>query len=1544
MDDKSERQYVNVSFQIKDAAKKLGARWDPERQLWFIRGDHDKGQFYRQLKAATDPEDGIARPRCILNLPNVSDEFFEQRTADLRAAGAIYDRASKSWSVSKESDLKRIRKWLAREQRARQYQPGADEIGRYLRYCDDALQQADLDKIVGDKALKATNTDFVQGRLQKPPPTDFLEEAPPIAQCLLKVALSLEIAHPEHDEFAPDDEADEPVGAPVVENAQPEPQLPPISDMRAVFVAFGFPWKRGEKRGWKVLLAVPAALSTSGTLFPVYGQMPLFNLEFFEPQPKKRKPILGHVNHLEKVLATTREFAGSSWREYVDWINEIFSNATSSIAAGNCDVADFKDNELPFAVTVTPYTRKDSMVAALHDLYVAASGAEPAQIPLLHALYSGGGSNEQLSNEALRRTAIKNTGHMGGQFGLDPSQRLALRHLLETPPGHTLAVSGPPGTGKTSMMQSVIATEVVNSVLDSVPQAPLIIASSATNQAVTNIIKAFASIGAPFGDLELEARWIPDVPSYGWYFPSRSKADSSDAAEFQQLVRDREQNSWRYSGTATSFQQNLDARSDLTGLRGQYLERFRAVFQQTGTTSIEKATSYLRQKLHELVASDDAASLKQLLRKCESLDRLIVAAPLLKRLSAKRALENYEKRMSRVERYESVLQSRVSTANEAVWVSPSESHLSSPVLALFEPKMRPVLIGALVVSMLTAIVAGFTKNLPLASALAAFWISASVVMLRLTGRGPSLVRKEPSALKEARRAAQQRLDRFYRRKSLLSTPPPGRDLLPGIDEIEAVNSHLEGIAREFLSQEAARAWTAGFGCGITNGMLIDDNDDFKQGHAIGHAISHGPKQQTLSDMLEAFMDRTIRVRCFHLAARYWEGRWLAEADNPIDGEDETAVMSALRRHCMLAPVVVATANTLPNLLRLPGVDENPDTFAFAAADLLIIDEAGQVAPPVAVALFALAKRCVTVGDVHQLAPIVTMSKSQDRSLLRLHGFENTITKINVRGLTTVGGSIMKAALSASYFGGTENSITLLRHYRCRPTIIEFCNELLYNRIEPLIPMIREEERPLYHPMSYVELDYASKPGDSGSRENDQEAKELVEWLKSQREAIEAHYNREDDKPLSPQDPKYRDLRKLVAIITPYAAQKQKITTLVRTAFQFDTADEDASERERETKMVIGTVHALQGAERPIVIFSSVSAPKEGQSAFIDVSADMLNVAVSRAKDTFILFGNKDLFFSKRAMTKSNLLPSATLGRYMRRFGRHLYPRTLVVVESEHKAPTVQAALGRSCKVVGTVGHVRDIAQTDFSEMKPTWTMKSDREQIVAQITAELDDMEELVLATDDDREGDAIAWHVLDELQHRRPLDGIRISRMVFHEVTTEAIRTGYEARTFPWNGSARADAASTRALIDKEIGISLSKTLADAMHAGGDAGQHSMGRVKAALLELIEREQAFSDRPWSVTAAIQSDETVLHAFLVESPLAFEPQEFDASNDAEAVCAELHGAVVDAAVTDVTRFTLGAAESSSTAEVLIRAYEELDGMMPQKTQTLLQHLYEGRRG
>lgn len=112
-------------------------------------------------------------------------------------------------------------------------------------------------------------------------------------------------------------------------------------------------------------------------------------------------------------------------------------------------------------------------------------------------------------------------GHSGDKFPLAVAQRDALSHYLTQQPGDILAVNGPPGTGKTTLVLSIIATEWVKAAVNKT-EPPVVIATSTNNQAVTNIIEAF---GKDFstGTGPMAGRWLPDVKSFGAYFPSSSR-------------------------------------------------------------------------------------------------------------------------------------------------------------------------------------------------------------------------------------------------------------------------------------------------------------------------------------------------------------------------------------------------------------------------------------------------------------------------------------------------------------------------------------------------------------------------------------------------------------------------------------------------------------------------------------------------------------------------------------------------------------------------------------------------------------------------------------------------------------------------------------------------------------------------------------------------------------------------------------------------------------------------------------------------------------
>jgi len=135
-----------------------------------------------------------------------------------------------------------------------------------------------------------------------------------------------------------------------------------------------------------------------------------------------------------------------------------------------------------------------------------------------------------------------------------------------------------------------------------------------------------------------------------------------------------------------------------------------------------------------------------------------------------------------------------------------------------------------------------------------------------------------------------------------------------------------------------------------------------------------------------------------------------------------------------------------------------------------------------------------------------------------------------------------------------------------------------------------------------------------SRFNMEECKAIVEWLLGTRAAIETHYG--------------KPLEKAVGIVTPFKAQQEILS--------------DRIKRELGIQMQVGTVHTFQGGEREIIIFSPVYDANYQGAFFFDAGPNMLNVAVSRAKDSFLVFGASEIF-DRNAQN----LPSGMLGRYLR---------------------------------------------------------------------------------------------------------------------------------------------------------------------------------------------------------------------------------------------------------------------------------------------------------
>ena len=193
---------------------------------------------------------------------------------------------------------------------------------------------------------------------------------------------------------------------------------------------------------------------------------------------------------------------------------------------------------------------------------------------------------------------------------------------------------------------------------------------------------------------------------------------------------------------------------------------------------------------------------------------------------------------------------------------------------------------------------------------------------------------------------------------------------------------------------------------------------------------------------------------------------------------------------------------------------------------------------------------------------------------------------------------------------------------------------------------------------------------------------------------------------------------------------------------------------------------------------------------------------------------------------------------------------VVVVESPTKASTIGRYLGPDYTVVASYGHVRDLLPKDGS-VRPDdafamdWTVADGAEKHIGTIRKALKGADHLYLATDPDREGEAISWHVRDELGRRGLLDGVAVKRVVFTEVTKSAV---LDAMAAPRDlDDDLIDAYRARRALDYLVGFTLSPVLWRKL-----PGSRSAGRVQSVALRLIcAREleiEAFKPREyWSI-------------------------------------------------------------------------------------------------
>ncbi|MDF2925798.1 MAG: helicase [Paenibacillaceae bacterium] len=868
-----------------------------------------------------------------------------------------------------------------------------------------------------------------------------------------------------------------------------------------------------------VPLWIPALMTKEGTLKPHPRYLPWICREYLEPCESDIEPIgtVGDADHFLSSRSTKIE----QWEEYASFTWEMFLDVTGM------SVKEFVHQQYEKSNDCYLFSN-DLIIGAsksIQDLYgyIERDYPEQGSLELLDTFlkFSDIQMEQVLPEKTSEGLAARHLGQMSNQFSLSPSQRMAMHHATLLKTGDILAINGPPGTGKTTLLQSLVANAVIEHALQGA-EPPIIVVSSTNNNAVTNVIESFGKTNET-GDHSLTGRWVPDVYSYGAYLKSPGKKE--EIASNWQIVH-------KGNTGGSGFFNKLENFEYIEHCSEQYLACCSKFLGYT-ISKLEQAVTLLHAELHGKVNR-----LQHIIR-TEAAYRILEAQILEKYPMGIKVVikDQEEKKQIAVNRIETnrILHKKWNQLlmGEEWWIA---LLLRLPVLKQIALRKKELRCRSFCVENDIPVLANEAELFQ--------WFQAQNKLIQ-----------HEAALRDAQSAEVQQ----------------------ELKELRNLQQRWEDCLAEL---------------------------SMKEGESCRDAL-----------------DRTLRYEAFKLAVHYWEGRWILETEAMLAdskykrNNGKQGVELLWKRLAKLTPCFVSTLYMLPGFFSAYMGKTIP---LYNFIDILIIDEAGQVVPEVAGASFALAKKAVIVGDTLQIPPVWKVPLSVDIGNTQSFGIaKNTddYEKIGSCGALAAGGSVMKMAKNLSRFTEPEadGGMWLTEHRRCVPEIIEYCNELAYHgKLLPKRPSVKNYFLP--H-MGYAHIPGCAKKR-GGSLENELEAEMIVSWIDRNKEQILEYYRSEG----------LTGIKDIIAIVTPFTSQKELLRSKLRKAGM--------------EGVKAGTVHTLQGDERPIVIFSPVYDSNFSGAYFYDQGVSMLNVAVSRAKDSFLVFGDMGTF------VPGTSVPSSILANYL----------------------------------------------------------------------------------------------------------------------------------------------------------------------------------------------------------------------------------------------------------------------------------------------------------
>ncbi len=284
---------------------------------------------------------------------------------------------------------------------------------------------------------------------------------------------------------------------------------------------------------------------------------------------------------------------------------------------------------------------------------------------------------------------------------------------------------------------------------------------------------------------------------------------------------------------------------------------------------------------------------------------------------------------------------------------------------------------------------------------------------------------------------------------------------------------------------------------------------------------------------------------------------------------------------------------------------------------------------------------------------------------------------------------------------------------------------------------------------------------------------------------------------------------------------------------------------------------------------------------------------------------------------------------------------LVIVESPAKAKTVGRFLGKDYTVKASVGHVRDLLKSQLSvdvdhNYEPKYRVPNEKKPLVKELKQLAKSHAEIYLATDPDREGEAISWHLFEALE----IDPQRTHRVTFHEITAPAIATAFShSRAIDMN---LVNAQQARRVLDRLVGYSISPILWEKVR-----GRLSAGRVQSVALRLIvEREAEINDfnaqEYWTVAAEFKPIHGKAKTAFVAKLSRIVDQECDLRSEADALEVLSH---LENRIFSVKKVKRGERRRKPSAPFITSTLQQEAsrrlGFTAKRTMALAQGLYEG---